>query len=245
MAEPAQNETLHSRILEEISRKITDGIWKPGQQLAKETELAAQYGVSRMTMNKVLTQLAQAGFVVRRKRSGTVVAQPRAQSAVLAINNIADEVAAMGRDYRWSLMSAERRTPSPAERRVLGIDAHIDGDKTLVLHGIHYSNDSCFCYETRAINLGTVPQALEVDFEADVPGSWLLHTMPWTTARHQVRAINASGQDAKCLQLPVGSACLEILRKTEIDSAWVTYVRLLYPGEAHQLVAEFEPRAAK
>lgn len=79
-----KSDTLYGRILEEFERNIVDGTWPPGHLLPKETELAEQYGVSRMTMNKVLTRLAFEGFVVRRKRRGTVVAKPRAESAVLA-----------------------------------------------------------------------------------------------------------------------------------------------------------------
>ena len=68
--------------------------------------------------------------------------------------------------------------------------------------------------------------------------------MPWTTARHSIRAVNTSVAEAKLLQLPVGAACLEVLRKTEMQGAWVTFARLLYPGEAHQLTAEFELHGA-
>lgn len=234
-----QTGTLHSRILDELTRKIVDGTWAPGHQLAKETEMADHYGVSRMTMNKVLTQLAQDGYVVRRKRTGTVVAQPRAQSAVLAISNIADEVAALGRRYRWALLGSAHRPRTAADQRLLGLDG-TDGDtNTLFLQGLHYSNDEPFCLETRAINLSVVPDAEAMDFADAVPGAWLLQSMPWTNARNHVRAVNVSGRDAMQLALPVGAACLEILRKTQIEADWVTYARLLYPGEAHQLVAEF------
>jgi GntR family histidine utilization transcriptional repressor len=75
-----------------------------------------------------------------------------------------------------------------------------------------------------------------------MPGSWLLNTMPWTKARHHVRAINVSGRDAMLLELPVGAACLEVQRRTQIEADWVTCARLLYPGEAHQLIAEFDSK---
>lgn len=237
-------ETLHTRIIEDIRSKIVEGHWKPGHQLAKETELAARYGVARMTMNKVLTQLAQEGYVTRRKRSGTFVAQARVQSAVLEINNIGEEVAALGHSYSWTLLNSERRRMSQADLRALGVRRKVVEEEVLYLQGIHFAGNNPFCLETRAINLDVVPTALQMNFSKDVPGSWLLNTMPWSTARHQIRAVNASGRDAQLLDLPTGAACLEILRKTEIGTNWVTYARLLYPGEAHQLIAEFEPRAA-
>lgn len=235
-----KSDTLYGRILEEFERNIVDGTWPPGHLLPKETELAEQYGVSRMTMNKVLTRLAFEGFVVRRKRRGTVVAKPRAESAVLAINNIGEEVAALGRRYKWTLLSSESRASNAQDRRLLGLNEDEAQNNSLFLQGLHFSNDEPFCLENRAINTKMVPDALGVDFEKDVPGAWLLTTMPWTKARHHVRAINVSGRDATLLELPVGAACLEVLRRTQIDAHWVTCARLLYPGEAHQLIAEFD-----
>ena len=130
-------DTLHGRILEEFSRKIVDGTWPPGFSLPKETELADQYGVSRMTMNKVLTRLASDGFVIRRKRSGTVVAQPRAESAVLAINNIGEEVAALGRRYKWALLSSERRASNAQDQRILNLQEDEGQDNCLFLDSLN------------------------------------------------------------------------------------------------------------
>ena len=177
-----------------------------------------------------------------RKRSGTVVAQPRAESAVLAINNIGEEVAALGRRYKWSLLSSERRSGNAQDRRILNLQEDDADTDCLFLQGLHYSNDEPFCLETRVINIATAPDAARVDFEKEVPGAWLLNTMPWTKARHHVRAINVSGRDAMLLELPVGAACLEVQRRTQIDENWVTCARLLYPGEAHQLIAEFDSK---
>lgn len=232
----------HSQIIDEIRAKIVQGDWPPGYQLDRETDLAPQYGVSRMTMNKALAQLVQEGFIVRKKRSGTFVAKARTQSAVLEINVVADEVAALGKRYRWRLLEAETRKLGPSDLRLLGVRRKSLSEKALVLKGVHFADDEPFCLENRAISLAAAPGAATVDFSHDVPGSWLLQSMPWTTARHSVRAINLAGSDARLLDHAVGAACLEILRKTEIGGKWVTFARLLYPGEAYQLTAEFEPR---
>lgn len=234
-------ETHHARILEAMRNNIVEGTWAPGLRLPKETELAARHGVSRMTMNKVLTQLSREGFLVRRKRSGTFVAQPRAQSAVMEITAVAEEVAELGYDYDWRLLESGQRALEQVDRGGLDIEDDRDTAPVLYLHGLHMARGAPFCLETRVIDTGLVPAALEQDFAVTVPGQWLLETMPFSSARHRVRAVNAVGQDARDLGLPSGTACLEILRKTRIDQSWVTHVRLLYPGEAHQLVAEFAP----
>jgi len=78
--------------------------------------------------------------------------------------------------------------------------------------------------ELRAINLDAVSEAPEQDFDGVVPGQWLLRSMPFSAANHRVRAINVSWRDARRLDVAVGTACLEILRKTRIEQEWVTDV---------------------
>lgn len=238
---PKPGESHHARIITSLREAIIDGSMLPGHQLPKEIVLAEQFGVSRMTMNKVLTRLTTEGYLVRRKRSGTFVAQPRGQSAVMEITDIAQEVGALGLVYAWRLDATETRPLVDAERALLDMPEDVAGG-TLVIEGVHLARGKPFCRELRAINLVAVPDASTQDFAQVVPGQWLLHSMPFSAATHRVRAITAAGPDARGLGVPSGTACLEILRKTRIEQAWVTHVRLLYPGEMHQLVADFTPR---
>jgi DNA-binding transcriptional regulator YhcF (GntR family) len=46
-----------------------------GEAMPSETEVAARYGVSRMTAGKVLGQLAAEGLIRRRRGAGSVVAR--------------------------------------------------------------------------------------------------------------------------------------------------------------------------
>lgn len=234
--------TLHARLLAQMRQTIRDGGWEPGLRLPKETDLAAQHGVSRMTMNKVLTQLAAEGYVIRRRRSGTVVAQPRAQSAVMAITDIAEEVAALGLGYGWRL-GARALRPLTEEEAAL-FDSPAGMGPLLVVEGLHLARGRPFCRELRAINPDAVPEALGQSFDNVAPGQWLLQTMPWTGASHRVRAIAVGGAEARALDLEPGEPGLEILRQTRNGADWVTKVRLVYPGTAHQVVAEFTPSGA-
>ncbi|PLW77215.1 UTRA domain-containing protein [Cohaesibacter celericrescens] len=238
MTSSRSSKTSHARIKSDILEQIIDGTWQPGFQLPIETVLADSYGVSRMTMNKVLTQLANEGYVYRRKKKGTFVAEPRAQSAVMEITDIEREVLALDKTYRWDLLTRQNHPMSAKNLEQLTLPATTDTGG-LFLEGIHYSCDTPFCLETRYINSDIVPNVLEQDFACLAPGSWLLKVMPWTKAAHQIRAINVSNPSARLLELDPGSACLEIIRRTEIDATWVTWARLLYPGQAHQLIAQF------
>lgn len=238
---PEKARSLHETLLTKFHGFIVSQDWPPGFQLPFETDLAEAHGVSRMTMNKVLTQLTREGYLVRRRKLGTFVAQPRAQSAVMEITDVEAEVRELGLEWRFRLMTRALRPALEAEIR----EARITDAKApvLALRGLHFAGDVPFCLEERIINPAAAPTALDQDFCHEAPGHWLRQEIPWTSAENRIRAVNASEALARDLQLPAGKACLELTRRTELAGQWVTLVRQSYPGERHQLMAQFEPRA--
>jgi GntR family transcriptional regulator, N-acetylglucosamine utilization regulator len=66
---------LYVQIRETLRQQIKDGQLKPGQKLPAEDELAAQFGVSRMTVRQGITDLIDEGVLYRRRGVGTFVTQ--------------------------------------------------------------------------------------------------------------------------------------------------------------------------
>ena len=64
-------ESMHNRILRTMKARIS-GL-EEGARLASEMELCREFGVSRMTINKVIGELAKEGYVSRLRRWGTFV----------------------------------------------------------------------------------------------------------------------------------------------------------------------------
>ena len=238
----AKEETLDRRIQEEIEARIVSGEWPPGFRIPFEVDLAAQYGCSRMTVNKVLTRLASAGLLERRKRSGTVVARPQAQAAILEIHDIESEVKSLNLPYRYTLVSRSKRKSRSADASRLALEP---STRILEFHCIHFAGKKPFCYEDRIINLQAVPEAESIDFAAEAPGQWLMKQVPWTTAEHIIKAVSAADDEAKALELPDGTTCLVVERRTWSEKGLVTHVRLTYPGDRHSLVAQFSPQGQR
>ena len=66
---------LYAQIREKIREQIAGGDLKPGEKLPPEEELAAQLGVSRMTMRRGILDLIDEGALYRRRGVGTFVAR--------------------------------------------------------------------------------------------------------------------------------------------------------------------------
>lgn len=234
----APTQSLHQRILNEIRDRILSGEWPPGFRIPFEHELTAEYGCSRMTVNKALSQLAKAGLIERRRRSGSFVTRPRSQAAVLEIHDIRIEVEALGLPYRYELASRQQRKATREDRERLGASS---GGPVLQLDCRHFAGGRPFCFEERLINLAAVPEAADETFTDIAPGPWLTGRVPWSTAEHAISATEADEATAQALDLEAGAACLVIERRTWNAERPITHVKLVYPGESHRLVARFTP----
>jgi len=230
--------SLHRRILADLEARIVSGEWPPGHRIPFEHELTAQFGCSRMTVNKVLTQMVSAGLIERRRKAGSFVSQPRSEAAVLEIHGIEAEVEALG--LPWRCERVHRRERQVAAREPWPSPLPL-GTPVLDLACCHYAGGRPFCLEERLISLAAVPQAAAESFESVSPGAWLVRHVPWTVAEHHIRAVSARGRTATLLALAAGTACLVVERRTWKAEEPVTFVRFTYPGEVHELVARFAP----
>lgn len=96
------------RIKEHVLEKIRSGEWKQGDLIPTEEAFTKTFGVSRMTVNRALRELAADQIVVRIQGSGTFVAQEKFQATLVEIKSIADEVKARGHTHRSELQLLER-----------------------------------------------------------------------------------------------------------------------------------------
>ena len=230
--------SLHQRILSDIKDGILSGASPPGSRIPFEHELQARYGCSRMTVSKVMTELASAKLIERRRKSGSFVLRPIAQSAVLEIQDMQAEVTALGRPYRHEIALRRQRRSTREDRDRLDLAAP---GPILALTCRHFAGARPFCLEERLINLAAVPEAAAESFSEIAPGAWLVSRVPWSAAEHKIRAIGADAAMANALAIEAGTACLTIERRTWRAEHSVTFVRLTYPGYEHELVARFTP----
>jgi GntR family histidine utilization transcriptional repressor len=94
------SESPYQAIKRSISEGIAGGVYVPGQLLPSEPALSRSFGVARMTVNRAMRELAAERLVRRVPGVGTFVAEPIAQSGLVEIRNIADEIAERGHRHR-------------------------------------------------------------------------------------------------------------------------------------------------
>lgn len=229
---------VYEQIKRALAAPIRAGHWPPGHRIPPEEELAAHLGAARMTVNRALRELTEAGLIIRRRRAGSFVAAPPAPSALLEIVDMSTAIPARGQDYGYARLVSERVEADAviADRMRLAPGAPLQ-------HIIcrHSADGEIVELEERWINLALLPEAETRDFAEQSPGGWLLSAAPWTEAEHTVSAINADADLAATLDTSPGMACLVLERRTFQGEAVVTFARLTHPGDRHRMTERFVP----
>ncbi|MEJ0041582.1 MAG: UTRA domain-containing protein [Rhizomicrobium sp.] len=182
--------TLHDRIRGNIEKRILSGAWRAGSSHPVRARVDGAIRLRTDDGQQGHRQPREAGLVVRRRKVGSFVAQPRVHSAVLDIPDIQADITARGDDYSLRLLSRKER------RAHVGVTQErlLECQMILALRCLHLASDRPFALEERLINLDAVPDAADIDFAEVAPGTWLLEHVPWTQAEHRITAINVQGE---------------------------------------------------
>ena len=220
-----------------IKNQITQGLWRPGDAVPSESALQQQFGVSRMTVNRAVKELAVEGLVTRVQGSGTVVAQLHRISSTLAFRDIHEEVLARGHVHstRVLLVESLRADAALAETFKLPLGAPL-------FHSllVHLEDGVPIQLEDRHVNPASAPDYLGVDFSTITPTHYLLEHAPLTEARYSIEACLPRPPEARALGLKQSDPCLVLTRSTVSGLQVASLARQVYPGERYRFHGQFE-----
>ena len=74
--------SVSQQVFDQLRQQILSGSWKPGDKLPSENELAAQFGVSRVTVRNALQKLSGLGLLETRFGEGSFIRGPEAGAAL-------------------------------------------------------------------------------------------------------------------------------------------------------------------
>lgn len=235
---PDSSVPIYQQLKQMIIRQIETGAWPPHHRVPSENALVEQLGASRMTVNRALRELTAERRLVRKRGVGTFVTEPKSHSPLLAINNIAEEIAGLGHTHRAKVVLLQEEAAGP--ERAASMECR---EAERLFHSIivHYQDDVPIQIEDRYVNPALAPAYLEQDFSKKTPNVYLRDVAPLTSGVHIVEAVLPTPEEARLLRIARTEPCLLIRRRTWSGKQIVTYARLLHPGSRHCLEGDFGP----
>ena len=211
----------------EALRRIRDHEWLPGEQIPHEAELAEEFGCARATVNRALRDLAQSGYLERKRKGGTRVALTPVRKATFEISIIRQDVEGRGQDYGYKLLSDHVVADVPdAVRAALQLTGAV---ALRQVRALHLADGKPFCFEQRWLNPAMIDSKQQ--FDTVSANEWLVRNLPLAHGKCSLYAISADAGLASILDCAAGTALFGIDRATFSDTQPITAVTLTYgPG---------------
>lgn len=211
----------------EVLRRIRVRDWPPGAMIPTEEDLATEFGVARATVNRALRELAGAGVLERKRKSGTRVAALPVRKATLDIPVIRQEIEARGQVHGFQVLEQRFTEPPVPVLAKLGLPS---GIRLLYLETLHLADGKPFVHEARWLNSEVLPRPLP-DFHALSANEWLVAHIAYVTGDIAFSAEAANPREAEVLGVAPGAALFITERMTWTAESPITFVRLAHaPG---------------
>ena len=220
-----------------VKARINSGAWRAGDAVPSEAALQQQFGLSRMTVNRAVKELAVEGLVTRVRGSGTVVAQLHRISSTLAVRDIHEEILERGHVHSTRVLAVEALRADAALAQVLKLRT---GAKVFHSVMVHCEDGVPIQFEDRHVNPASAPGYLNVDFATTSPTNYLLEHAPLTEASYSIEACLPGPQEAKCLGIKRAEPCLVMTRRTVSGVHVASLARLVYPGVRYSFSGMFQ-----
>jgi GntR family histidine utilization transcriptional repressor len=232
-----QDKPAYEQVKGWIRQHIASGEWRPGDSVPSEAALMEQFGVSRMTANRALRELAAEGLVTRVQGSGTRVAQLHRISSRLVIRDIREEVTERGHVHATRVIRVGEEAASPEVALSLNLDA---GDRVFHTVLVHLENGVPIQWEDRYVNPAADPEYLANDFTRVSPTLHLLQHAPLTEASYAIEACLPTVEEARQLDIKRSDPCLCMMRRTVSGAHVASVARLVYPGQRYSFAGQFQ-----
>lgn len=231
---------LYHQLYEILRGSILGGHWQPGDMLPPESELIAEYEVSRTVVRQVLDMLVNEGLIYRQRGRGTFVSHPTVEQSLVRVVSFTDDMRQRGCEPGTEvLFSGLIAAPEDIAAR-LDIEP---GEELARIDRLRLADGEPMSIEQSYLVHRYCPGILDGDYEANPLREALdqRYNIRWSRARQVMRAISASPEMACLLAIKPLSPLLHIERISfSQENVPVEFLHIYYRGDRYSLHSELQ-----
>lgn len=230
---PPRYRTIEQALRERIA------VLRPGDPLPSDSDLVAEFRVSRMTARNAMQRLAEEGLLHRMPGRGSFVAEPPSHRRADRLMSFSAEMTRRGRRPTSIIVSREIR---PAWREIASELVVREGSPVVYLQRVRCADAEPIALETTVLIGQTSPAVMAADLRHDSLHAVLV-AAGWSLRRGTalVTGSAATASDAELLGVARGSPML-VERRVIVDgqNRPVEVTESRYPGDRYAIDVRFE-----
>jgi GntR family transcriptional regulator len=227
---------LYVQIKDYIRLNIQSGVFAPDSCIPSERNLARQFGVSRLTVNKAIKELIQEGLLYARVGKGTFVNARTIDQELENLTSFTEEMQRRGQNATSRILYAAVESANAEVAKALNI---LPGAEVMVLSRVRLADDMPIALETSSVIAALCPGILQrFDFTSESLYRVLrkVYNVHIAYAEQVIEARQATRYEAEALEIDPRAPILQITRVTYSDRPF-EYVRSAYRGDRYKFRA--------
>jgi GntR family transcriptional regulator len=228
---------LHRQLFLVLHDEIARGALAPGEALPTEQALCDQFGVSRITVRRALTDLAEQGYIERRQGVGSFVRQRSRSDEVPPVGSYMDSLRQAQFQTSIDVVEHDTRVPPASIGDALGVTGEM-------LHILRVRRERR-THEPLMVTEAWLPTDLADTLTTSALRRTPLYELLATAGvivdrmQHEITAEIAGPRNAQLLNTAIGSALLRINRVAFVAGLPHHYVSiLLSPNRSRVLMSQ-------
>jgi GntR family transcriptional regulator len=232
---------LHLQLRRIILSMIESGKLKPGDKLYSEAEFCKKFNISRMTVRRVINDLANEGYIQRVAGKGSFVCEPKIIEKLTYVSTFTEDMKSRGLKPDRRLLEREVEEPSAKVSDILNLDPD---DKTIRVKMLLYANEEPICLQELFLPFQMFQGFMRITNEeiisrdlCEILNTFLVRPVLW--AKQTVEAVILKSKDAKLLEVSTtipGLLC-ERVTYDELDTP-IEYVTFLYRADRYKFMID-------
>ena len=238
---------LYYQIQQFLLQQIRDGVFKVGEAILSEQEIAAQMKVSRMTVRQALKSLCSHGVLYSQRGKGTFVASAKLEKNFRNVLSFTEEMRNSGFRPSSQVLSFASAQADIKTAEALRIKV---GEEVIGLRRLRLADGIPMAIESSHLPLDVCPDLLET-FDPNKSLYERLaqhHGIHIAVTEEVVEAAVANSEESRLLKIRKRSPVFHFVRTSYLrDGRPVEYVNSTYRGDRYRIVNRLtaEPRKGR
>lgn len=229
--------------IEQYLKKLIDQKQlKAGEQIPTERELTERFQVSRMTVRQALSNLVNAGVLIRIKGKGTFISgDQKIEKQLNSVNGFSEDMRLRGLNPTSKLLEFKQILADERTSGFLGVDV---GDPIFIIKRIRRANHESLAIDTSFVPSAIVPNLTAADMEHSLYDYFEQKLgLAIDHAEQSFEAVLVSKKEAELLEIPENLPILLIGRLTFSRSGErLEYTQSLYRADRYKFTLSIPRR---